>query len=68
MNNWYEWQLLMATVTVLPAVLFLLVAAATGRFARSESVKYVVLLGREDDYWDIGAVDRTDGADEEVRP
>ena len=68
MNDWYEWQLLMATVTVLPAVLLLLVAAATGRFARSESVKYVVLLDAEDDYWDTGAVHRPHEADGEARP
>jgi hypothetical protein len=68
MNDWYEWQLLMATVTVLPAVLLLLVAAATGRIARSESVKYVVLLGPEDDYWDTSSVTRTDDGDEEARP
>lgn len=67
MNNWYEWQLLMATVTVLPAVLLLLAAVATGRFAQSESVKYVVLLDPEDDYWDTGAR-RGHESDGEVRP
>lgn len=67
MNNWYEWQLLMATVMVIPAVLLLLAAAVTGRFARSEPAKYVVLLGDEDDYWDTGTANRAGEADEEVQ-
>lgn len=51
-NQWFEWQLIMATVTVLPVVLFLLVAAVTGRLTHSEPVKYIVLLGHDEDYWD----------------